>query len=85
MKSRFWDIAQELYQEWYLGFELYEEVEKKSAKTDFKKGYIKEEVVLADITKVNELLTDLKNGFKLVATGRPRTETLVPFETISVG
>ncbi|MBF0793606.1 HAD family hydrolase [Mammaliicoccus lentus] len=84
LKSRFWDIAQELYQEWYLGFELYEEVEKKLAKTDFKKGYIKEEVVLADITKVNELLTDLKNnGFQIgIATGRPRTETLVPFETI---
>lgn len=84
LKSKFWDIAQEVYQEWYLGTELYEEVEHKTARTTYKNGYIKEEVVLVDIDKVTQLLEDLKQaGYQIgIATGRPRTETLVPFETI---
>lgn len=84
LKSRFWDIAQEVYQEWYLGSTLYKEVEKKKPKANIKQGYIKDEVVLADIDKVTHLLKSLKNnGYKIgIATGRPRTETIVPFETI---
>ncbi|MBM6628365.1 HAD family hydrolase [Mammaliicoccus vitulinus] len=84
LKSKFWDIAQEVYQEWYLGTELYKEVEHKTPRTTYKNGYIKEEVVLADIDAVTQLLEDLKQaGYQIgIATGRPRTETLVPFETI---
>ncbi|WP_323704570.1 HAD family hydrolase [Mammaliicoccus sp. Dog046] len=84
LKSKFWDIAQEVYQEWYLGKDLYEEVEHKTPRTQFKNGYIKEEVVLADVDEVTQLLEDLKQaGYQIgIATGRPRTETLVPFETI---
>nr|WP_263312993.1 HAD hydrolase-like protein [Mammaliicoccus sp. Marseille-Q6498] len=84
LKSPFWDLAQEIYQEWYLGSELYSEVENKQPKTTFKTGYIKDEVVLAEVEKVTELLEDLKNnGYQIgIATGRPRTETLVPFEAV---
>ncbi|UXV31136.1 HAD family hydrolase [Mammaliicoccus sciuri] len=84
LKSKFWDVAQEVYQEWYLGTELYQEVEHKTPRTTFKNGYIKEEVVLADVDEVTQLLEDLKEaGYQIgIATGRPRTETIVPFETI---
>lgn len=84
LKSNLWDMAQELYQEWYLGYELYKDVEHKMPRTDFKNGFIKDEVVLADINEVTLLLEDLKHaGYQIgIATGRPRTETLVPFETI---
>ncbi|HHU6749457.1 TPA: HAD family hydrolase [Staphylococcus pseudintermedius] len=86
MSSPLWQLAQEIYQEWYLGTALYEEVEQKVAKTDYKRGYIYHEIALAPIEDIKQLLTDLKAaGYQLaIATGRPRTETLVPFETLEL-
>ncbi|MBZ8174919.1 HAD family hydrolase [Staphylococcus delphini] len=84
--SPLWQLSQEIYQEWYLGTALYEEVEQKVAKTDYKRGYIYHEIALAPIEDIKQLLTDLKAaGYQLaIATGRPRTETLVPFETLDL-
>ncbi len=86
MKSPLWHLAQELYQEWYLGHELYEKVEHKVPKTQYKKGYIYHEIALAPIEPIKTLLTDLKQAGYLIAiaTGRPRTETIVPFEALGL-
>ncbi|QHW36957.1 HAD family hydrolase [Staphylococcus ursi] len=86
ISSPLWQLSQEIYQEWYLGTALYEEVEQKAAKTDYKSGYIYHEIALAPIEAIKQLLTDLKTaGYQLaIATGRPRTETLVPFETLDL-
>lgn len=86
MGSPLWQLSQEIYQEWYLGTTLYEEVEKKKAKTDYKRGYIYHEMALAPIDEIKQLLDDLKSaGYQLaIATGRPRTETIVPFETLDL-
>ncbi|WP_330988866.1 HAD family hydrolase [Staphylococcus pseudintermedius] len=86
INSPLWQLAQEIYQEWYLGTALYEEVEQKVAKTDYKRGYIYHEIALAPIEDIKQLLTNLKAaGYQLaIATGRPRTETLVPFETLDL-
>ncbi|EGQ4229846.1 HAD family hydrolase [Staphylococcus pseudintermedius] len=86
INSPLWQLAQEIYQEWYLGTALYEEVEQKVAKTDYKRGYIYHELALAPIEDIKQLLTNLKAaGYQLaIATGRPRTETLVPFETLDL-
>ncbi|UXR79131.1 MULTISPECIES: HAD hydrolase-like protein [unclassified Staphylococcus] len=86
INSPLWQLAQELYQEWYLGTKLYEEVEKKEAKTNYKKGYIYDEVVLAPIDGIRSLLQDLKEAGYLIAiaTGRTRVETLIPFEALGL-
>lgn len=86
INSRLWQLAQELYQEWYLGTTLYEEVEKKQPKTTYKKGYIYDEVVLAPVEGIRTLLQDLKDaGYMIaIATGRTRVETLIPFEALGL-
>ncbi len=86
INSRLWQLAQELFQEWYLGTTLYEEVEKKAAKTTYKKGYIYNEVVLAPVEGIRTLLSDLKEaGYMIaIATGRTRVETLIPFEALGL-
>lgn len=86
LKSAFWTFAQEIYQEWYLGYKLFEEVEKKPNRSNFKNGYIYNEVVLRPITEIKTLLEDLKKaGYHIaIATGRPRTETIVPFDTLGI-
>lgn len=86
LKSPFWMLAQEVYQEWYLGHQLFNEIEKKENRSDFKHGYIYNEVVLRPVSEIKQLLADLKsaNYHIAIATGRPRTETIVPFETIGI-
>ena len=86
LKSSFWTFAQEIYQEWYLGYKLFNKVEDKPNRSEFKKGYIYEEVVLRPVEEIKQLLEDLKAaGYHIaIATGRPRTETLVPFDTIGI-
>lgn len=82
IRSPLWQISQEVFQEWYLGYRLYEKVEEKIPRSDYKTGYIYQEEELAPADEIKALLTDLQNaGYQLaVATGRPRTETVVPFE-----
>lgn len=86
LKGALWTLAQEVYQEWYLGSKLYEDVEKKIARTTFKTGYIYQEIILRPVDEVKVLLNDLKGaGFELgIATGRPYTETVVPFENLGL-
>ena len=52
LKGALWTLAQEVYQEWYLGSKLYEEVEKKIARTTFKTGYIYQEIILRPVDEV---------------------------------
>lgn len=86
LKGELWTLAQEVYQEWYLGSKLFEQVEKKIARTTFKTGYIYQEIILRPVDEVKSLLNDLKDsGYKLgIATGRPYTETVVPFENLGL-
>lgn len=86
LKSPFWMLTQEVYQEWYLGCKLFKEVEQKENRATYKQGYIYDEVVLRPVDEIKQLLSDLKAaGYQIaIATGRPRTETIVPFETIDI-
>ncbi|WP_436854250.1 HAD family hydrolase [Staphylococcus caeli] len=86
LKSPFWFLSQEIYQEWYLGHQLYSEVEQKTNRTTFKEGYIYNEVVLRPVAEIKQLLIDLKAAdyHIAIATGRPRTETIVPFEALGI-
>ncbi|MEJ7351240.1 HAD hydrolase-like protein, partial [Staphylococcus epidermidis] len=56
------------------------------ALNDFKKGFIYEEVILKPKEEIQLLLQHLKEaGYHLaIATGRPRTETIIPFESLGL-
>ncbi|MBI5974251.1 HAD hydrolase-like protein [Staphylococcus canis] len=86
IQSSLWMLCQEIYQEWYLGSDLYAKVEGKTPRTKFKKGYIYQEQTLAPVDQIKALLTYLteKNYTLGIATGRPRTETIVPFESLGL-
>lgn len=86
LKSNLWQLAKDTYQEWYLGKELFNKVEEGYALNDFKKGFIYEEVILKPKEEIQLLLQHLKEaGYHLaIATGRPRTETIIPFESLGL-
>ena len=86
LKHAFWHLTQSMYQEWYLGHDLYTRVEQRPARTTFKQGYVYDEVVLRPVEELQTLLHDLKQaGYQLgIATGRPYTETVVPLEAIGL-
>ncbi|TRL79139.1 HAD family hydrolase [Staphylococcus haemolyticus] len=81
-----WFVARDLYQELYMGSELFEQVEEKPSNLDGINGFIYHETVLRPIEEIKSLLNSLKEkGYHLaIATGRPRTETLVPFESLGL-
>lgn len=86
LKSNLWQLAKDTYQEWYLGKDLFNKVEEGTALLDFKKGFIYEEVILKPQEEIQLLLQHLKEaGYHLaIATGRPRTETIIPFESLGL-
>ncbi|MCI2934155.1 HAD hydrolase-like protein [Staphylococcus haemolyticus] len=86
LKGPLWFVARDLYQELYLGSELFEQVEEKPSILDGINGFIYHETVLRPIEEIKSLLNSLKErGYHLaIATGRPRTETLVPFESLGL-
>ena len=69
-----------------LGKRLFNKVEEGYALNDFKKGFIYEEVILKPKEEIQLLLQHLKEaGYHLaIATGRPRTETIIPFESLGL-
>lgn len=86
LKSPLWNLTRAVYQEWYLGTTLYEKVEKLTPLSIPKSGFIYEEIILRPVDEIKTLLIDLKQaGFHIaIATGRPRTETIVPFESFGL-
>lgn len=86
LKGPLWFVARDLYQELYLGSELFKQVEEKPSILNGINGFIYHETVLRPIEEIKSLLNSLKErGYHLaIATGRPRTETLVPFESLGL-
>ena len=86
IQSPLWNFAQSIYQEWYLGRTLFEQVEKQQARSQFKQGYIYNEKPIIPVEEINDLLHALKEkGYKIaIATGRTRVETFIPFKTLGL-
>lgn len=86
LKGPLWFVARDLYQELYLGSELFKQVEEKPSILEGINGFIYHETVLRPVEEIKSLLSTLKErGYHLaIATGRPRTETLVPFESLGL-
>ncbi len=82
-KSPLWELGYSVYQEWYLGENLYGKTERKSVRQHGKEGFLENEIALADPARIKQLLITLKeNGVKVgIGTGRSFLETQVPFQS----
>ncbi|MBD3267644.1 HAD hydrolase-like protein [bacterium] len=80
--TKLWEECRDLFQGWYLGEDLYEQIHKKPLSYTPKPGLIYKEDPLLGRDNTHACLTELKNaGFRLgVATGRPRMEIMKPLE-----
>lgn len=84
--SDLWKIGQSVFQEWYLGEKLYQQVEQAVPRVTGKKGYLYQEIVLAEPAKIREALDVLKaKGVQLgIGTGRPSIETEIPLTELGL-
>lgn len=80
--SILWDECRDLFQQWYLGEDLYRTVYGAPIQFTPKPGLIHHEEPLNGLEKTHAALTKLKEaGFTLgIATGRPRMEILTPLQ-----
>ena len=80
--SPFWAFCQDIFQEWYLGDELYEQSYGHAPAQSGKPGCIHFEQPLLPLEGVRATLEELRGqGYVLgVATGRPEQEALVPLK-----
>ena len=86
MYGSIWNLGHFKYQEWYLGSELVEADTGNPAEELDKKGFIYDEEWIVEPAAIKEMLNELKaQGYTVgVATGRPRQETLLPFEEVGL-
>ncbi len=77
-----WEFCEQLFQEWYLGDELYARDYGHAPKQTGKRGCISFEKPLLPVEQLRATLENLQQqGYTLgIATGRPRKEALVPLE-----
>ncbi|PTX53656.1 phosphoglycolate phosphatase-like HAD superfamily hydrolase [Melghirimyces profundicolus] len=84
--SGLWNLTRDTYQEWYLGREWFEKQEKKAPIHPEKRGFLEQEIPLADPAKIRSMLEELnRRGIVLgIGTGRPELETHVPLKTLGL-
>ncbi|MDQ0417654.1 phosphoglycolate phosphatase-like HAD superfamily hydrolase [Croceifilum oryzae] len=80
--SDLWRIGHSVFQEWYLGEELYTQVPRVRGK----KGYVYQEIALAEPASIGNALEKLKGqGIRLgIGTGRPTIETEIPLKELGL-
>lgn len=81
-----WELGRSVYQEWYLGTERFEETEGVTAWNRNKRGFLEQEIPLAEPKKIRQLLDALREkGIILgIGTGRPQLETEVPLSAMGL-
>ncbi|TCP62582.1 HAD family hydrolase [Baia soyae] len=80
--SDLWRIGHSVFQEWYLGDDLYTEVPRVRGK----KGYVFQEIALAEPASIRNAIEKLKKqGIRLgIGTGRPTIETEIPLKELGL-
>jgi phosphoglycolate phosphatase-like HAD superfamily hydrolase len=83
--SELWELGRSIYQEWYFGEELYRQ-EEGFARTKGKQGFLTQEIPLAPLSDLRQLLADLQaHGVTLgIGTGRPWLEMEVPLREMGL-
>jgi phosphoglycolate phosphatase-like HAD superfamily hydrolase len=81
-----WKLGKDVYQEWYLGHDLFEQEEKKRSFYPEKTGFLHQEIPLAVPEQIRTVLDSLsKAGIQLgIGTGRPELETRVPLQALGL-
>lgn len=81
LDSPFFRMHQLVFQQWYLGDEVFPEIMHEKGYGDRKEGFLQKEVPLGDAGDIRNMLKQLKAaGFSLgVATGRGAKEVEIPF------
>ncbi|SEM67640.1 HAD family hydrolase [Lihuaxuella thermophila] len=84
--SSLWELGYSVYQEWYLGDPLYLQTEGKTARLGGKKGFLYQEIPIAEPEKMRTMLERLaEKGITLgIGTGRSLLETEVPFKDLGL-
>jgi phosphoglycolate phosphatase-like HAD superfamily hydrolase len=79
--SSFWDLCLEIFQEWFLGTELFQKNHHKRLSSFHKEGMLSIEKPIVELTKIDTMLKKLEEKYKLgIATGRPYNEIVVPLK-----
>ena len=78
-----WQQCRNLFQEWYLGDKLYEEMEGRRSAGKGKSGMWQTEIPVVPVEELRPMLETLKNSGKTlgIATGRSRFELVKPLES----
>ncbi|RAL25585.1 HAD family hydrolase [Thermoflavimicrobium daqui] len=78
--SSLWEIGRSVFQAWYLGDQLFLEIEQKEPHILGKKGFLNQEIPLADPLEIRKVLFQLQDlGITLgIGTGRTEIETVIP-------
>lgn len=81
-----WELGKSVFQEWYLGENLYRKMEGEAPRTKGKPGFLHQEIPLAPPEAIRDVLDQLRDrGVVLgIGTGRPRLETEVPLRALGL-
>lgn len=84
--SFLWELGYLVYQEWYLGDSLFEEIEGKQPRLSGKTGFLHQEIPLRSPDELRQFINELKQkGVTVgIGTGRSLLETQVPFEALGL-
>jgi phosphoglycolate phosphatase-like HAD superfamily hydrolase len=79
--NAFWTLTYEIFQEWFLGTELFKKNHNKRLSYFYKDGMLSIEEPIVELAKIDSMLKKLYGKYKLaIATGRPYHEIIVPLK-----
>lgn len=79
--STFWSLCHNIFQEWFLGTELFRQNHNKKLSYFNKDGMLSIEKPIIELEKIDSMLKNLYGKYKLgIATGRPYHEIIVPLK-----
>ena len=79
--NAFWTLTYEVFQEWFLGTELFNQNHGKKLSYFHKDGMLSIEKPIVDLHKIDAMFKKLYGKYRLgIATGRPYHEIIVPLE-----
>jgi len=79
--NSFWNLTHDIFQEWFLGTELFKKNHSKKLSYFNKDGMLRIEKPIVELDKINSMFKKLYGKYRLgIATGRPYHEIIIPLE-----
>jgi len=79
--NSFWNLCHDIFQEWFLGTELFSQNHNKKLSYFNKDGMLSIEKPIVELKKIDSMLKELYGKYKLgIATGRPYHEIIIPLK-----